>query len=88
MSRKISPKIESLRVRVLRRQHLLKALSKKKKEEKETKKKLKERVTESCKTVQERKSTVDLQMLGIDMMPTYDELFGKAEAKTSEIVSI
>ena len=34
-----------------------------------------------------RKSTVDLQMLGIDMMPTY-ELFVKAEAKTSEIVSI
>ena len=84
----MSPKIESLRIRVLRRPHLLKALSKKKKKEKETKKNLKERVTESCKTVQERKSTVDLQMLGIDMMPTYDELFGKAEAKTPEIVSI
>ena len=84
----MSPKIESLRIRVLRRQHLLKALSKKKKEEKETKKNLKERVTESCKPVQERKSTVDLQMFGIDMMPTYDELFGKAEAKTPEIVSI
>ena len=71
------PKIESLRVRVLRRQHMLKTISKKKKEIKETEKKLK-KITESCKTLKS-KSTVDLEILGIDMMPTYDDLFAKTD---------
>ena len=52
---------------------------KKKKEIKETEKKLEEKITESCKTLQGSKSTVDRQILGIDMMPTYDELFAKAD---------
>ena len=71
----MSPKVESLRVRVLRRQHMLKTISKTKKEIKETEKKMKEKITES----KENKSTVDLQILGIDMMPTYDDLFAKTD---------
>ena len=62
----MSPKVESLRVRDL-------------KEIKKTEKKLKERVTESCQTLKENKSTVDLEILGIDMMPNYDELFAEAD---------
>ena len=75
----MSPKVESLRVYVLRRQHILKTISKKKKEIKETEKKLKEKITESCQILKENKSTVDLQILGIEMMPTYEELFAKAD---------
>ena len=36
---------------------------------------MKEKITES----KENKLTVDLQILGIDMMPTYDDLFGKTD---------
>ena len=71
----MSPKVESLRVCVLRRQHMLKSILKTKKEIKETEEKMKEKITES----KENKLTVDLQILGIDMMPTYDDLFAKTD---------
>ena len=68
----MSPKIESLRVRVLRRKHLLKVII----IEEKKRNQLKDGYG-IVQTVQESKSTVDLKILGSDMMPTYDELLVK-----------